>query len=201
MDARITNTQTVKDELKAALDQLRRAVQFEPQTSDDDVEASASERSGEESEDSDAESWHGFGSNDANTDRDETEGGPGPLYPDDEDGLDALSDGWESGSVDSSGRVVASRDDGAESGEESSDQNYIDAGNLDDLGSASSSSSPPPQKRQKTKASQSSSGNIFLPSLAGGFLPGEADPNDDWENFDVDGPVRKNRRGQRARRL
>lgn len=124
-------------------------------------------------------------------------------------------DGWESGSVDSTGQVIPysqSRGLGPEDSD-SDASNVIRMGlsglsDDEDAEDISSASESPPKRGKKeaspskpTKAKGARGGNVFLPSLSVGFLPGDDDPHDDWKNFDVDGPpLKKNRPGQRARR-
>ena len=120
-------------------------------------------------------------------------------------------DGWESGSVDD-----AANDGGHMGGKRqlASDENDSDS----EASDASDASSQPATKRKKqpelkpstaqaaakdpkgkTKASAAES--TFLPSLSVGFVRGDSDASDwsDAEANAADG-VRKNRRGQRARR-
>lgn len=133
---------------------------------------------------------------------------------------DADDDGWESGSVDSTGQVIPysqrrianSEDSDSDSSDvvrmDLSDLSDGDSENREELDISSEDENPLAKKAKKELGPGSKSkgkavrgGNIFLPSLSVGFLPGDDDPNDDWKNFDVDGPpLKKNRPGQRARR-
>ncbi|QRV77817.1 Bud22 family protein [Ceratobasidium sp. AG-Ba] len=79
---------------------------------------------------------------------------------------------WESGSIDSEGKVRRAPS----------------------VSSSDSSGSSPPTKR--SKAESGGAGSRFLPSLATGFIRGDGS---DIEDADT-GPGRKNRRGQRARK-
>ncbi|KAG8912530.1 hypothetical protein FRC01_005060 [Tulasnella sp. 417] len=132
----------------------------------------------------------------------------------------ADDDGWESGSVDSAGEVIPySHRRIANSEDSDSDMSNVIRMDFSDMSdeddddeemlSLSSEDEGPPATNKKKEATQenkskkkkASSGNLFLPSLSVGFLPGEDDPTDDWKSFDVDGPqLKKNRPGQRARR-
>ncbi|KIO32585.1 hypothetical protein M407DRAFT_18625 [Tulasnella calospora MUT 4182] len=133
---------------------------------------------------------------------------------------DADDDGWESGSVDSAGQVIPySRRAIANSEDSDSDMSNVirmdfsdmsgeDSDDGEMLGGSSRDRSPPAKNKKmeavqgsKSKGKMASGGNVFLPSLSVGFLPGDHDPTDDWKSFDVDGPpLKKNRMGQRARR-
>ncbi|KAG8779278.1 hypothetical protein FRC12_024481 [Ceratobasidium sp. 428] len=99
------------------------------------------------------------------------------LQDDDEENLDDHAS-WESGSVDSEGNIRQAVS----------------------VSSASTSSAVPPAKRSKglTEPNKTGAGSRFLPSLATGFIRGESDGSD-IEDADV-APMRKNRRGQRARK-
>lgn len=96
------------------------------------------------------------------------------------------ADGWESGSVHS---ISVDRDSSATSDDDS-----------DDLGSQAS----PPKKRSDSKAKVTSAKapatkSQFLPSLSVGFIRGDSDS--DFSDTEVNPVnVRKNRRGQQARR-
>ncbi|KAG8948294.1 hypothetical protein FRC04_009932 [Tulasnella sp. 424] len=135
---------------------------------------------------------------------------------------DADDDGWESGSVDSTGQVIPYSQrriaNSEDSDSDSSNVVRMDLSNLSDgdsenqegLDMSSEDENPlakrakkelGPGSKSKGKAARARGENVFLPSLSVGFLPGDDDPNDDWKNFDVDGPpLKKNRPGQRARR-
>ncbi|KAG8792983.1 hypothetical protein FRC12_004258 [Ceratobasidium sp. 428] len=99
------------------------------------------------------------------------------LRDDDEENLDDQAS-WESGSVDSEGNIRQAAS----------------------VSSASTSSAAPPAKRSKgvTEPNKAGAGSRFLPSLATGFIRGDSDGSD-IEDADV-APMRKNRRGQRARK-
>ncbi|KAG8687474.1 hypothetical protein FRC09_013469 [Ceratobasidium sp. 395] len=99
------------------------------------------------------------------------------LQDDDEENLDDQAS-WESGSVDSEGNIRRTAS----------------------VSSASTSSAAPPAKRSKgvTEPNKAGAGSRFLPSLATGFIRGDSDGSD-IEDADV-APMRKNRRGQRARK-
>lgn len=131
---------------------------------------------------------------------DEAEGERVVLDEDDE----AVDDGgWESGSVnggpDSEDEDEESSDGDEESGEDEEDDEESD-------------SAPPPKRQAKSEPSQASSSksavkakageSTFLPSLSVGFTRGDSDASDlsDGEVAKADGGMKKNRRGQRARR-
>jgi hypothetical protein len=101
---------------------------------------------------------------------------------------EALEDGWESGTVDSEDH--GSDGDNISSGDsqDSSDDVYP---------AKAPKATSQPQAFKQPSASES----VFLPSLAVGFTRGDSDSefDDDKEATAADG-VRKNRRGQRARR-
>ncbi|KZV70175.1 Bud-site selection protein [Peniophora sp. CONT] len=99
-----------------------------------------------------------------------------------EEGLNAeleepvADDGWESGTVDEENDRMVDDDDGSES---------------------DSSASPlAPSASAKSKPSES----LFLPSLAVGYTRGDSDSDFSDSEAKVADSVRKNRRGQRARR-
>jgi hypothetical protein len=82
---------------------------------------------------------------------------------------------------------------------ETSEDNSSDSGD-DQSGSTDSASGshspPPPDDTSQARGTES----VFLPTLSNGFIPGGSDT--DWSDSEAraaDG-VRKNRRGQRARR-
>ncbi|VDC02432.1 unnamed protein product [Peniophora sp. CBMAI 1063] len=92
---------------------------------------------------------------------------------------DVADDGWESGSVDEDGNVVNNHDE-------------------DDSESESSDAPAPPTTTASNKSKPSES--VFLPSLAVGFTRGDSDSDFSDSEAKVADSVRKNRRGQRARR-
>ena len=107
------------------------------------------------------------------------------------------ADGWESGSVDD---VPYDRE--AQNNEELSDE---DAGSGDNVSNTSAQSSPlkPPKVSANVKSTSTASAaeSKFLPSLSVGFTRGDSDS--DWSDGEAglaDGPKKKNRRGQRARK-
>lgn len=118
------------------------------------------------------------------------------AFSEDEEGAD---DGWESGTVhgsDGSDEERSSEDEGGESDE---------AEDSDDSGAedAPAKQKQPSSKGPAAKASTSKTGeSTFLPSLSVGFTRGDSDASDldDAEVARAEGGVRKNRRGQRARR-
>lgn len=114
-------------------------------------------------------------------------------------GLSEVEDdgGWESGSIDDDPRNSEPEDEEASSDE--------------DAGSADEDTSPKPARSKKsTKVSAntklkstpaSAAESKFLPSLSVGFTRGDSDS--DWSDGEAglaDGPKKKNRRGQRARK-
>ncbi|KAG5652899.1 hypothetical protein H0H81_003160 [Sphagnurus paluster] len=113
--------------------------------------------------------------------------------------------GWESGTVDDENEPGAQ--DGWESGsiegedvEDSEDEESED-------GDGDLAAAPPPSKKKATAPSKaptktSTLQSTFLPSLSVGFTRGESDDSDlsDSEIKAADIEIKKNRRGQRARR-
>jgi hypothetical protein len=119
------------------------------------------------------------------------------------------SDGWESGTVngsdlaeypqsDSEGGAALQSD--LEAGAEDDEEDMSVAGSLS-AGSASDSEiAAPPTKKARADKKSTVGESTFLPSLAVGFTRGDSDS--EWSDSEAkvaDG-VRKNRRGQRARR-
>lgn len=98
-------------------------------------------------------------------------------------------DGWESGSIDGGEHPDTLQDDDSDSGSEA-----------DPSDSDSDLAVPRPSTSKSKNLNASSS--TFLPSLSVGFIPGGNDSDsDDFSDADAKSadPVRKNRRGQRAR--
>lgn len=105
----------------------------------------------------------------------------------------AMDDGWESGSVRSGANVVSHEDssstDNSGTGEEDSDDE---------------NEKPPLRPTRKESAfsqakSKASAESTFLPSLSVGFIRGGSDS--EWSDSEANtADIRKNRRGQRARR-
>ncbi|KAG8998700.1 hypothetical protein FRB93_013479 [Tulasnella sp. JGI-2019a] len=128
-------------------------------------------------------------------------------------------DGWDSGSVDETGQVIVRPHMPSRGDEKHSDSDSASSDDAIDLnfGISELSDSAPSLEGEDvgtsitarpttSKGKPNKSGeSIFLPSLSVGFMPGEYDPYDDYENADIDGPSgsaigRRNRRGQKARR-
>ncbi|KAH6647410.1 Bud-site selection protein [Truncatella angustata] len=171
----------------------------------------------EEEQEQDAESWDGFGSEAgedlkglAGIDDEEKAFSrfDDMLGSSSEDDDGNGSDGDEAG--DSRAKSIRGPSDyfsGSSAGEESEgddeesdgEENQEDDDEEDDEESDASAISPPP-KRAKSKAAKpepASSGNsTFLPSLMGGYISGSESEASD---IDVAPPLKKNRRGQRAR--
>ncbi|KAG8903997.1 hypothetical protein FRB99_002409 [Tulasnella sp. 403] len=197
-EAVVLNTKIMTNELESIVDQLRVLI--------DPNDTMAYDSTAQEDEE-----WLGIEKATTSTHRSH------PIYPEPSDDEQSSSseriqtidedeffdDGWESGSVDENGRVVGRNHRHSDSSviDSESDDNRIDM----DLGVSDSeegieddnAASNPHHNPHKIDQ------NIFLPSLSMGYLPGEYDPHDDYENVDIDGShsgPRKNRRGQRARR-
>jgi len=106
-----------------------------------------------------------------------------------------MDDDWESGSVRSGANVVGHEDSsstdnsGTEEEEEDSDED---------------NEKPPPRPTRKESAlpqakSKALAESTFLPSLSVGFIRGDSDS--EWSDSEAKtADIRKNRRGQRARR-
>ncbi|KAL1699106.1 BUD22-domain-containing protein [Schizophyllum commune] len=109
--------------------------------------------------------------------------------PTDNDDEDGAADGWESGTVDEDG-------DGWESGTVDGGD---DAQDSDANDSDSDADDAPPAKKAKASATPAaaSGSSTFLPSLSVGFVRG----SDDSDIEEIQDKPKKNRRGQRARRL
>ncbi|KAI4521664.1 BUD22-domain-containing protein [Schizophyllum commune Loenen D] len=109
--------------------------------------------------------------------------------PTDNDDEDGAADGWESGTVDEDG-------DGWESGTVDGGHDAQDS-DADD--SDSDADDAPPAKKAKASATPAtaSGSSTFLPSLSVGFVRG----SDDSDIEEIQDKPKKNRRGQRARRL
>ncbi|KAI5896914.1 BUD22-domain-containing protein [Schizophyllum commune H4-8] len=107
----------------------------------------------------------------------------------DSDDEEAAADGWESGTVDEDG-------DGWESGTVDGGDDAQDS-DADD--SDSDAEQAPPAKKAKASATPAaaSGSSTFLPSLSVGFVRG----SDDSDIEEIQDKPKKNRRGQRARRL
>ncbi|KAG8939106.1 hypothetical protein FRC00_014192, partial [Tulasnella sp. 408] len=221
----IMKTQLLVNELKASVTRLQTAIGLEGTHSSGSHPSSASHRPKKPVQEE--EEWGGVQAagetgevSGASVSGEDSEAESNSLAFDDRFSDAADDDGWESGSVDSAGQVIAySHRRIANSEDSDSDMSNVirmDLSDLSDedsdegemLGASSRDGSPPAKNKKKEAAPESKSkrkaasgGNVFLPSLSVGFLPGEDDPADDWKNFDVDGPpLKKNRPGQRARR-
>ena len=113
-------------------------------------------------------------------------------------------DGWESGSIVDAGAQLPQVDDGWESGSvrsAPSDQESDSIGSNSSSGSDSSKKTSPKGRSSldaQTKTKSSTSESKFLPSLSVGFIRGDSDS--EFSDAEVTAEVRKNRRGQRARR-
>lgn len=191
MDARITNTQPLLTEVKAAIARLHQIVEAEPPKGDDDSEDEEASQGG-----SDGDEWGGFGSEAP----DEGDASSSERLYDDNLDETLSDDGWESGSVDDSGRIIRrgpASSSSADDGSDDDDHISMDSHESD----VDDASNPPPAKRKKVAKTKGDVDSIFLPSLASGFVMGDDDGNDEWRTLDIDKPVRKNRRGQRARRM
>jgi hypothetical protein len=108
-------------------------------------------------------------------------------------------DGWESGTVSDGGHSVqgnlrpVSR---SNKGSDDYEDNSTPEG--DDVGPSVPRGGPGPDVKRSSKASTTQS--AFLPSLSVGFIRGDSDTDfSDSETKTADG-IKKNRRGQRARR-
>lgn len=99
----------------------------------------------------------------------------------------AADDGWESGSVLSGYGVTNDKNASPDDSEsDDSDEEHVNY------------ESQPIRKGSVQKARAPAAGSTFLPSLSVGFIPGS---DSEWSDSEVrTTDVRKNRRGQRARR-
>lgn len=114
---------------------------------------------------------------------------------------DDAEDGWESGSI--GGEVhSASDDDGDASPDGDSSSEDEDSDREEDTvkkPAGKLKSTVPKAASLKAKPKASASASTFLPSLSVGFIRGDSDS--EWsDSEDKTEDVRKNRRGQRARR-
>ncbi|KAG6890813.1 hypothetical protein C0995_003246 [Termitomyces sp. Mi166 len=118
--------------------------------------------------------------------------------------LDVGNVGWESGTVDEESEDEIGWESGSASGNKDDEFSH----ELDDDELAFAIHSPPPQKTPAkpplTQVSNRSTGvySTFLPSLSVGFTRGDSDDSDlsESEVRIADINIKKNRRGQRARR-
>lgn len=120
-------------------------------------------------------------------------------------------DGWESGSVDDAanegghvggkGRMASDESDGDSEASVASDASSQPATKRKKQPESKPSAVQAAAKDTKGKSKASAAESTFLPSLSVGFVRGDSDASDwsDAEANAADG-VRKNRRGQRARR-
>ncbi|KIM89335.1 hypothetical protein PILCRDRAFT_813271 [Piloderma croceum F 1598] len=115
--------------------------------------------------------------------------------------------GWESGVIDADEEVM----DGWESGSVRSGVGHEDSSSTDNSGTEEEEDSdeenekPPPRPTRKesafpqAKSKASAAESTFLPSLSVGFIRGDSDS--EWSDSEAKtADIRKNRRGQRARR-
>ncbi|PCH40085.1 Bud-site selection protein [Wolfiporia cocos MD-104 SS10] len=131
---------------------------------------------------------------DAPSDADEQGWESGSVRDDSEE-----DDGWESGSVDDAGaQVSAESSDSGEGSSPDDDRLLAKAPSKIKASNVSKAKDAPAAGSSKARATAEST---FLPSLSVGFTRGDSDASDisDAEANVADG-VRKNRRGQRARR-
>ncbi|KZT12043.1 Bud-site selection protein [Laetiporus sulphureus 93-53] len=122
---------------------------------------------------------------------------------------EGAGDGWESGSIDDAGIRVASHlsasDEHLDSGDEEEDEDVSASALTTNVTKRSEAA----LRQAKTAGASSdmkgkgkaTAQSTFLPSLSVGFIKGDSDASD-WSDAEasVAGGVRKNRRGQRARR-
>ncbi|KAG8862019.1 hypothetical protein FRB96_002462 [Tulasnella sp. 330] len=226
VEARITNNKHFQDQLKTAVEHLM-GLAAQPLPAIKPKQQASSSSSGPEDE---PREWTGvFGGSNSSvvtmSDGDKEDGTEMSdlvcnLSDEEEGSMD--DDGWESGSVDEAGQVVSSEaqklahyhEDGGDDDSNSDNAIDLDLGMTDISDVASESSASKDEMRpfrvarratNKSNSQAKAGESIFLPSLSVGFMPGEKDPYDDFENADIDGPCggaikRKNRRGQKARR-
>ncbi|KAF5382769.1 hypothetical protein D9615_002930 [Tricholomella constricta] len=131
-----------------------------------------------------------------------------PVDADDEENEDEEIDdaGWESGTVsDDVQRAQDSWESGSISGEDdgdSAEESDDDEEELAVVPSSTKKALPPKAPSTKTSTKKTGLQSTFLPSLSVGFTRGESDDSDLSESeikaADID--IKKNRRGQRARR-
>ncbi|EIN12616.1 Bud-site selection protein [Punctularia strigosozonata HHB-11173 SS5] len=128
------------------------------------------------------------------SDEDGDESDARELVSDDDGDVAADDAGWESGSVDDG-------EGGWESGTVSSDHSdEVEDQSNEEAGETEKKPARPERPPAKAKASIKAGESTFLPSLAVGFTRGDSDSEfSDSEAKFADG-VKKNRRGQRARR-
>ncbi|KAJ3549187.1 hypothetical protein NM688_g5207 [Phlebia brevispora] len=210
---RLLSSKNLASEVSIVIELLRLTIQPPPKNVDQDSDNDNDEESAEGDiepptkkkkvvEDSNTTVEH-------DSDEDEDEEG-------EEDGRVVLSEGdsdiddggWESGSI-NDGDAFGGKDEGGSedeegvaSGDEDEDDN--ESGNDDER--KASVQSKPTKARQATESlnqskSKKSADSTFLPSLSVGFIRGDSDASD-WSDSEakVADSVRKNRRGQRARR-
>ncbi|KAG9017183.1 hypothetical protein FRB90_001449 [Tulasnella sp. 427] len=212
----LMRTQVLVNELKASVMRLQAAIGMEGSRPTGSQRPTAKTPYPQKAVVAKEEEWGGIqssGCDQVSDDEDNSEDGSGDFAV----GVDEYSeevddDGWESGSVDSSGQVIQGVAGSEDSDSDASNVIRMDLSDLSDdedqRGSISEEELPSTKMAnkassvgKKVKGKPGSGGNLFLPSLSVGFLPGDDDPTDDWKNFDVDGPPpKKNRPGQRARR-
>lgn len=219
MNSLIMRTQLLLNELKASVTRLQTAISMEGAHPTSSQTFSA--RSHKPKRPVEEEEWGGVQAvnstrwlSQASSSGADSEAPSDELAFGAEEYSDADDDGWESGSVDSTGQVIPYSQrriaNSEDSDSDSPDVVRMDLSDLSDGDSENRSEDENPLAKRakkelgpgsKSKGKAARGGNVFLPSLSVGFLPGDDDPNDDWKNFDVDGPpLKKNRPGQRARR-
>lgn len=124
----------------------------------------------------------------------------------DEDDAEVDDGGWESGSVDGNDDLgdEDKEPEGDDDSDESSDEDE-DGDEEDDDDEprprAESAKTKKPAKEPAAVKGKNASESTFLPSLAVGFTRGDSDASDVSDSETKVADVRKNRRGQRARRM
>ncbi|KAF7797406.1 hypothetical protein EIP86_008601 [Pleurotus ostreatoroseus] len=124
-----------------------------------------------------------------------------------EDDADVDDGGWESGSVDGADDLEDEADDSEADDNREDDDDQTEDGDEDEEDDkprphAESVKTKKPTKESAAVKGKNASESTFLPSLSVGFTRGDSDASD-WSDSEAkvaDG-VRKNRRGQRARRM
>lgn len=131
-------------------------------------------------------------------DEEDSDGGSGRLdHISDDEG--ANEDGWESGTVGGGSDADSDQDSSDESDDDEED------GPVHAVKSSASTAKADVKKASSSKAKadpptkKSAGESTFLPSLAVGYTRGDSDASD--VDDEVDAGPKKNRRGQRARRL
>ncbi|KAI0072861.1 Bud-site selection protein [Panus rudis PR-1116 ss-1] len=210
VQAHMLSSKVLAAEVTAVVERLRNVINPPPKSVDDEGDGGEGADEGEEGEVEEEKLSRPKKVAkvvSASDDEDESEDGEGSeLHPkvvleEDDEAID--DGGWESGSVHESESAESEGDDS----EDDSDSDSRKPKSKPPTNTTKSQTAKPSATAPKPKASSKptatpTASSTFLPSLSVGFTRGDSDASDidEAEINAADGGVRKNRRGQRARR-